>query len=180
MIIDDLIKILTLPNSIYHNGNKNEWEIVENKIGIQLPFEYKQFIETYGAGGIDNFLWFLNPFINEENIGLFIKYPIINNSYLISKQKSPDLFQHVVYPEKGGLFPFSYTDNGDTLFFLTEGEPDNWPIIIYDARSPDYFQYTNSFIQFFYQLIIGQLKCSIFPNDFPNNPSQFIGVRIDN
>lgn len=30
------------------------------------------------------------------------------------------------------------TDNGDTLYFITEGEPDDWPTLLKDARAPEF------------------------------------------
>lgn len=42
--------------------NNAGWSKIETKLGTSLPEDYKNFIKTYGTGGIDNFIWILTPF----------------------------------------------------------------------------------------------------------------------
>ena len=37
-----------------------------------------------------------------------------------------------------GLLPWGYTDNCDELYWLTDGEPDGWKIVVHESRAPEY------------------------------------------
>lgn len=43
-----------------------------------------------------------------------------------------------LFPEQGGLLPFLVTDNGDTGFWITRAKPEKWPILLKDARAPEF------------------------------------------
>ena len=47
---------------------KNAWEEIEKKIGIIFPEDYNRFIDFHGEGGINEFLWILSPFSENENL----------------------------------------------------------------------------------------------------------------
>lgn len=80
MAINNLITVLTPPSNPSRSEGKQGWLEIEEMIGSQLPTDYKQFIDLYGTGGIDDFLWILTPFVNDENVNLFNKVKIINKS----------------------------------------------------------------------------------------------------
>ena len=44
------------------------WEIIENENNIVFPEDYKWFLENYGAGSINGFLWVFSR---------FFRYPVI-------------------------------------------------------------------------------------------------------
>lgn len=56
-----------LENVMFIESKKNEnskWDIIENKMNFKFPQDYKEFIDIYGEGGINGFLWILSPFSN--------------------------------------------------------------------------------------------------------------------
>jgi hypothetical protein len=173
MIIDDLKKVMLIPEIIYNFGSKDEWEKIENNIRMELPSDYKLFVSSYGSGVIDNFLWILNPFIKNENLNLLKKINIIINAYKESKKKFPKEFLHEVYPKKGGLFPWAITDNGDEIYWKMDGNPDKWSIIIYATRSFNFIEFKMSMIEFLCNLLTNKIKCNIFPEDFPGNYNKY-------
>lgn len=42
-------------------------------LGMILPLDYKKFINKYGTGSINDFIWILNPFSENENLNLIKK-----------------------------------------------------------------------------------------------------------
>lgn len=121
MYLDVLKKVLFPPSEPHVIGNDQGWSEFENKLGIILPEDYKRFINIYGTGGIDDFIWILNPFVQEKNINFMNRMMVMSHAYLESKNKFPQYYKHKVFPEKGGLLPWAYTDNGDEIYWLTEG-----------------------------------------------------------
>lgn len=125
---------------------------IEAGIGTQLPSDYKHFIGMYGTGGIDDFLWFLTSFVKDENVNFLSKTKVICDSYTESKQNHPEYYKYEVFPNKNGLLPWGYTDNGDILYWLTEGEPEKWFVVVYDSRSENY-KYELTMTEFLSQII---------------------------
>lgn len=133
-------------------GSKDEWKQVENVLGV-LPDEYKEFISIYGTGGIDNFIWILTPFVQDENFNLVERGKVIREAYLESKQNFPQDFKHDVYPTVGGLLPWAVTDNGDEIYWRTGNNLNEWSIVIYGSRSFEYVEYNKSVIEFLYEIL---------------------------
>ena len=68
----ELLKdILSVPQIVYNAGNEKAWHDFEKNIGIIFPKDYKELIGTYGTGGIGDFIWFLTPFEEDDNINFF-------------------------------------------------------------------------------------------------------------
>jgi hypothetical protein len=177
--MEKLIRIIPPPENPLNTGSNVDWENFITNLGTDLPSDYKKFIETYGTGGIDNFLWILTPFVSDENINFLKKQKELSDAYLQSKQNFPQYYKHDVFPQKGGLLPWAYTDNGDELYWLTDGEPFNWKIIVYESRSPENHTYSLTMTEFLYQILTRELVCDAFPDDFPSDEPQFISVNVE-
>ena len=75
--------------------------------------------------------------------------------------------------EEGGIFSFAQTDNGDFLFWETAGAPNKWRIIVNEGRGPEWEIFDLSMTEFIAGILTGQLKCTIFPEDFPPRSPKF-------
>ena len=62
-----LSKSISSPSIVYHAGTDKAWQEFEKRSGIQFPTDYKKLINKYGTGGLNNFVWFLTPFVTDEN-----------------------------------------------------------------------------------------------------------------
>lgn len=178
-MMNKLIKVLPPPKIPQNSRDKEQWRNVFNILGTELPSDYMKFIDTYGSGGIDNFLWVLSPFVENENINLIQIGKVIRDAYQVSKNSFPEYFTHNVYPSVGGLLPWALTDNGDELYWLTEGKPNEWKIVVYETRSSEYHIYSLSIVEFLYQTITKELVCEAFPEDFPSEKVSFISVNVE-
>ena len=69
-MLEKLEKIL----SIEKKEHQYDWEKVEDSYEIKFPNDYKSFIEYYGEGGINEFLWILSPFSEYENLNTIFKF----------------------------------------------------------------------------------------------------------
>ncbi|GGE27443.1 hypothetical protein GCM10011571_32090 [Marinithermofilum abyssi] len=107
-------------------GGQRTFEDIEKQLGTPLPTDYKEFISIYGTGSIEHFIWVLNPFVDNEHLNLISEKSDILDAYTVLKNEFPHHFKHEVYPNKNGLLPWGITDNGDELFWLTDGTPDHW------------------------------------------------------
>ncbi|MDM5154748.1 SMI1/KNR4 family protein [Bacillus sp. DX1.1] len=172
----NLFDILTVNKKDFKSNKQEEWDTVEKNLGMILPLDYKKFINKYGTGSINDFIWILNPFSENENLNLIKKGHVIREAYAYSKKQFPDDFIHNVYPVNNGLLPCAITDNGDEIYWLTNEECDQWRIIVYDSRSNDYYEYNNSMTEFLYKVISKEIICPVFPNDLFKDGCQFINL----
>jgi len=103
--------------------NPAVWPVVEGRLG-KLPETYKDFVNGFGAGSIDNFIWIYIPFVENQNLELLQQIPVHERTLRALKEDHNYWLPFNVEAEPGGLLPFGITDNGDGLYWLMEGDPD--------------------------------------------------------
>lgn len=156
------------------NCKKNSWEEVEKRIGITFPEDYKEFIDSYGEGSINEFLWVLSPFCKNENLNSIKRFKVMQESYNSIKKEFPEDFLFEFYYGQNGLFPWGITDNGDELFW--NYKDDTIDIIVYASRYTEYVTYAMSMEEFLCNLLKKDIICSIFPDDFILDSNYYVTV----
>ena len=128
-------KLLTI-----HRGTSSQtdsrWIAIEESLGLRLPADYKVMVDLFGASSWDDFLHVLSPF--DDGLNLQQRGQQILDADRESRLAFPSHYPIALYPESGGLLPWAITDNGDTLYFITSGPPDEWPILIKGSRAPEF------------------------------------------
>jgi hypothetical protein len=147
-----------------------DWTKVIERLAC-LPSDYMAMVSSYGAGCFDDFVWLFSPFSDNQNLNLFEQ---VNRTRGITESLAHEFADESVprhFPEPGGLLPFAVTDNGDYLCWTTEGEPDNWTVVVWPARSPDLERTRLTASQFFVSVLGRTVTMRSFPTDFPSeNP----------
>ncbi|MFJ8102028.1 SMI1/KNR4 family protein [Lysinibacillus sp. NPDC096212] len=177
MSFEKLKSILSPLNFAISLDDSSKWSEVENKLGIVLPSDYKEFIALYGSGNIGNFIMIYSPFAKNDNMNFFIQQNLNKGAYLTLKESFPENFPYEIYPTNGGILTWGRTENGDTLNWIVNTQGD-WAILV-DDGSGDYFEYKGSMTGFLHDVLSGSIICPIFPSDFPNKDSKntFIGLK---
>ncbi|KOP78419.1 hypothetical protein AMS59_11160 [Lysinibacillus sp. FJAT-14745] len=174
MSLEKLKTILPVPAKTFGAGDIFQWKEAEKELGSKFPSDYKEFISTYGAGGVGGFLWIYSPFTCDENLNFFIRSKEENDAYFTSKQEFPEDFPRSLFPEENGLLPFAGTDNGDVLNWITSNDPENWSILVYDGRSGVSYEYKCSLVEFLYGVFSGNITCHLFPDDLLDIELEYI------
>jgi hypothetical protein len=143
----------------------------------KLPSDYKAFIERYGSGTIDHFLWVLNPFSANKNANLLEQRESILNAVRELKKDWPDQHPYNLFPEPSGLLPFGGSDNGDMVFWLTDGEPDEWRVVVNAARDPEYDRFDCNMTDFLAGILTRRIRSIVFPDGFPSPQPVFDPVK---
>ena len=143
---------------------KNPWEDVEKKIGITFPVDYKMFIDSHGEGAINDFLWILSPFSENENINSIEQFKVMKDAYNSMKSEFPEDFSFHFYNGKTGLFPWGGTDNGDELYW--NYKEDAIELVVYESRYISNMSYKMSMEEFLCQLLKREIVCPILDEDF--------------
>jgi hypothetical protein len=158
--VGKLVLIAPPPMQPVCGGSSNEWAHLEAQCGITFPLDFKELIGAYGAGHFAHFFGVANPFYFASQGRNFDRWV---NSRLQdieeAKKVYPDeAIRFETFPKEGGLFPWGYTDNGDSLCWLIQGE-EQWPIVCVDDRCSNEFD--------IYQLSISQFITAWFQKEIP-------------
>jgi len=150
------------------------WVELEKRLGLVLPADYKSFIDHYGSGVVDKFLWVLNPF--SENDG--IRFPDSSDAQLSIlrwlREQDSEMVQYPVYPEPGGVLLWAETANGDCLYGLTSGvSPDEWRLTVNDSETTNWYDHPGPMSALLADLLDGTVELDIFPYNFPTPTHEF-------
>lgn len=172
MALDTLLAVLPRPATPRESGAPDAWPSTEAELGIVLPPDYKEYINTFGTGEIGRFLTPFNPF--SANTFVNLGDQIQRQLEVYREIREMEDFPYPLHPEPGGLLPWATTRNGDVLSWLTDGEPDRWSIVISQARSDEYEHHDEDMTGFLAKLITGEIVSGLFPYNFPDREALFV------
>lgn len=100
------------------------WGELFAQLGTGLPSDYMALMERYGAGIWSNWLRFV------AISGLCDQAAWYNDGYRTLRAEYPEYHPLPMWPEAGGFLPFASSIDGDYLGWLTDGDPEQWKLII--------------------------------------------------
>ena len=162
---------MIIPLNPFESFVPEKWNDIENKLNIIFPKDYKTLISAYGTGQFFKFISFFNPFAKNKNVNLLDQLALVVDQYYDLKEGG-EVINYSFFPVKGGLFPIGGTDNGDKIFYLTEGHVEKWKIVVNEARGEEWEEFDMSVSQFLGGIIDGGVVCNVFPN-LPMHPPLF-------
>lgn len=89
----------------------SEWASLEERFGLRLPGNYRDFVKSYGTGSVDDFIWVCNPFSSNVNLRLEAQIQMTTDAFRELKPMFGLDFPFELYPSSHGLLPFAGTDN---------------------------------------------------------------------
>lgn len=163
MTLGLLTSKLIPPKNPIDSGKLKAWHTIEEIIGVPLPRDYKEYINTYGTGKIWDYMWIFNPFTERKDLS-FPNWRMRNfrHTYETLGGKSPDnryLAGYSLYPEKDGLLICGETEQTSYIFWKTQGHPNNWTIVLSDEGMSDFFEeFDCNLTEFIRQFLDGKIE----------------------
>jgi len=170
-MLERLRQLLPPPANPVEPGRPDGWAAVEAALGTGLPGDFKGFTELYGSGTVDDFLYLFNPFTAGEDGNLLVEKDRVLAAYRQTRARFPDRLALPPFPEPGGVLPLGRTDNGDELYWVTDGDPDGWPVALVESRAALQELHQVPVTGFLAALAANQLASRILPADVLGRPS---------
>ena len=166
--LDPLLALLPEPSQPVDAPRSADWAAFESRLGLRLPDDYKRYLERYGSGVVDRFLWVLNPFSTNPNI----RFPDASEQQLSIlrwiREQGTEALPYPVYPEPGGVLLWAESANGDCFYWITSnGSPDEWPVTVNEARAPKWRDHPGPMTALLGDLLDGTVRIDFFPSNFP-------------
>jgi hypothetical protein len=158
-----LTSLVPPPASPVETGEAGRWDEVEAALGTALPSDYKALIGVYGSGRFGDFLYLFNPFAPSGDGNLADEKDAVLKDYAESRAKFPERYPLPPFPEPGGVLPLGRTDNGDELYWITEGAPDAWPVALFGSRESKHERHEGGVVVFLIACAEGRLETGIMP-----------------
>jgi hypothetical protein len=137
------------------------WDDVEHQIGVRPPPDFQQLLAAYGSGFIglgeeDPYWLVIRSPLSRPGYGNLVD-AFRKNTALVSERKSllPEYEPYPILPTAGGLFPFAHDSTGFEYYWLTKGDPGDWPLVI-DTGTSSYLELDMSFTDFLLRLVKGE------------------------
>lgn len=167
MTVNDLLTVFSPPQSPLELPSDADWARCSLRFG-KLPPDYRTFVDTFGTGVVDGFLWIFNP--GSANPNLELEASVERELGVLEqiKKQSPNAYRMSVFPQPGGYFPFGGSDNGDTLFWVTDGAAEDWTVAVMGPREREVFEYAGTMTGFLIDVLERRVVCDRFPEDFPD------------
>ena len=154
MSIKELTDIVSAPEHPIEIGDIQAWRVFEQRIGLEFPKEWYDVSVTYGTGAFGGELKLLNPFSSSFSQILNHQLEILRYAERYDAGGDP----YSLHPDRPGLFPWARDANGYGLCWYTEGDPDEWPIIVTLPREEETGLYQMSMTAFLVKAFKGEIQ----------------------
>lgn len=159
-----IVDILPVPQTEIINTDEDMWSDIQKMLCIEFPDDYKEFINIYGFGSINKFLWVLSPFSENENLSYLKKFNDMKFAYQYMQKEFPLKYFMKYFDHENGLLPWGITDNGDELYWYIDNGKRS--IVVMEARYAEIYKYDMELTEFIYKLLNKEIQCNAFPDDF--------------
>jgi hypothetical protein len=176
-MLDQLLSLVSGPPDPVEAGTRQGWVNVEQVLGIVLPLDYMDFINTFGSGQVGGFIAVLNPFSHDDTLSLVSEgFSRLDALRFLKARHGESECPYPLYPEEGGLLPWGITDNGDVLFWQTLGDPDEWSIVVNEGRRPIFEEFACSVTTFLVRVLNREIASKILTDAFTSEDNLFYPI----
>jgi len=173
MPLSHLLSLVHPPDVPINSGSPTLRQELESKINLILPEDIYDFAARYGSGMFSDTLAILNPF-SASYLEVITE---VSDCYRdLKKSEGNSTISYDIYPANPGLLVCGTEVNGGLIFWLTEGDPSSWPLILMTVD----FQFERrdvSLTKFLGQVFGGQTGCVLWDINWVR--SNLVGSRFN-
>ncbi|MFE5072452.1 SMI1/KNR4 family protein [Streptomyces halstedii] len=124
-----LRELLPPPGS---GGDAVDWKLIERTTGLVFPADYRELVELYGGGEINEYLSVSTPPVPGSPYGDLLD----RGDPALSDRDREELGALLPGGALPPLLPFAGTASSDVAFWLREGAPDDWRVAVFRRQTP--------------------------------------------
>jgi hypothetical protein len=163
MVFDELLSVIAPPKEpVDAHG---DWGELVEQLGLSLPVDYMQFVDSFGSGSLNDFIYVFNPFATNRNLNLLYKLAQTLGALRELKKNHPALAAYRLLFEPGGLLPWGITDNGDIFCWITEGETGRWSSVLWPRHDDKTEEFKMPMTALIARLLSRRVACDLLPQD---------------
>ncbi|PRH78708.1 hypothetical protein C6N75_13475 [Streptomyces solincola] len=142
----------------------SDWSDVENTLGVALPQDYKQLVDTYGPGQFCDFITLYHPGAPSEWADLTGPMPTRLREQIEEVRQVAERPWPLPHPVEE-LQAMGVTENGDYLFWATRptDAPGRWPVAVNEALGAPWFTYDGTVSEFLVSVLRNDVQVPMFP-----------------
>jgi len=153
----ELRAVLSPPDAPRYTGSNQEWTAAEMVLSLVFPPDFKDYVRVYGDRQLAEWCHILSPIGQGVELApdlsaslsslpamvaggvgwqAYLSHVAYNLGAYEADQEEERratghnvMFPYRFYPDPGGIFPWAYLDDNTALYWLTDGEPDTWPVV---------------------------------------------------
>jgi hypothetical protein len=125
----------------------------------ELPTDYREFVQVYGGGEIDEYLSISTPHLPGSPYGDLLE----RVEPLLSAEDQAELVRRLPEVTSPLLLPFGATASSDVVFWLRERSPDVWKVVTFRRQSPHGESRWSNFGGGMVEFLVAALKGEISP-----------------
>jgi len=165
MSIQELTALIPPPENPLEIGTDEQWTAMQKELNLELPTDFRDLGMTYGSGGFwgeeSGLVNIYQPFACDFRENVELHKMFLSDE----REENASWIPYAVYPEPGGLLVWGGDDNGNGLYWLTEGDPDKWPILVQshgDDPSEQWEQFDGPMTSFLAKAFTRQIEVSVW------------------
>lgn len=132
------------PPPVAPRHNVVDWIAYEERLGFVPPSYFRNFIQAYGdCTWFDTVRLVYTPAQTEAELDEYIETLMQKVSQMEGNIYSSRPFEKItppLFPEPEGLMPFAIDFSSRTYCWQTGGDPEQWPIVIWDTGPLEIFE----------------------------------------
>jgi hypothetical protein len=173
-MFSDLFELLiATPLPQESRPSRTDWSDVTQRLGTELPTDYKELITTLGVGCINEFVYILSPFSSFQNLEHAVYRSRTMHARFVETLGVDDI-TYPIFPKPGGLLPWGSSWDDDTFHWITNGgDPDSWPVFV-EGRYGERGEYPLTMTEFLVESLRGEIALpDIFPDGTLDVPAEY-------
>jgi hypothetical protein len=172
MVSNQLQQLAQLAGMTQGPAVQPDWNAVRSTLGFEVPSDYKELIDNFGAGAFNNYVQLLGP---DERISVFNlnQQGLYWNEYLQEEwEDAPEDTPSELQGRNFTILNWGTTEDGVQMFWIAETgtPPEQWQIAFHSVAGERWEFHQGSTIEVLLALVRGELPTSLVPR-FPTDAS---------
>jgi hypothetical protein len=168
--IEELIAAVPPPGHPSEAGPLDAVPDIEKALGTPLPKDAFEFGLRYGSGMFADTLEVYNPFSSNYLVTVHEVCDVYRD---LKAQEGDEFIPYDIYPKSPGLLVWGRDVNGHMLFWLTIGQPDQWPLMLMTVDG-QFERWACQMTSFLARVFMGEMGCILWDKDWVKQ--NFVGI----